>query len=484
MCGIALLYRSATGLHPYSGEATPPTYGDYEAQRHWMEITLALPPRLWYRECPGNNLAYWGLDYPPLSGYASYVAGVILGRIEPSAVEFVSSHGYESATSRAAMRASVLAADLFVLFPALVACSVAPWRRSDRHSKSQQPVLAFALSLPALVIIDHGHFQYNGVGLGLFVASATAMSRGMFAGGAALFCLSVYFKQMNLYLAPALAAYLLSVMTRQGSFVSWLRFATKIGVAILGTTSAIFYPWLFPRFDIAHLMHRLFPVARGLFEDKVANFWCSMSILVKVKRLMSQETLFMACAVCTVAASLPFCIAVGARPSPRQLLLSCAGCSLAAYLFSYQVHEKQILIPLMPVALLADSLPTLATYMSFVAAFSMYPLLNREGLSLAYFALLLMHAIVVEATLARDAMGKSTLWRYFEKVSLTMVLVLHAAKEYGPTVKSKPDLYTVLMTCFACLHLCVIYLILLYHSFDSVEMQGARRILPTKSKMN
>lgn len=32
----------------YSGEGNPPMYGDYEAQRHWMEITLHTPLSQWW----------------------------------------------------------------------------------------------------------------------------------------------------------------------------------------------------------------------------------------------------------------------------------------------------------------------------------------------------------------------------------------------------------------------------------------------------
>lgn len=56
------------------GEATPPMYGDYEAQRHWMEITTHLPFREWYT----YDLQYWGLDYPPLTAYVSWLCGVML----------------------------------------------------------------------------------------------------------------------------------------------------------------------------------------------------------------------------------------------------------------------------------------------------------------------------------------------------------------------------------------------------------------------
>jgi alpha-1,3-glucosyltransferase len=55
------------------GEATPPIFGDYEAQRHWMEITLHLPLKQWYF----YDLHYWGLDYPPLTAYVSWLCGYV-----------------------------------------------------------------------------------------------------------------------------------------------------------------------------------------------------------------------------------------------------------------------------------------------------------------------------------------------------------------------------------------------------------------------
>ena len=41
-----------------TGAGNPPMYGDFEAQRHWMEITQYLPMKEWYR----YDLPYWGLD--------------------------------------------------------------------------------------------------------------------------------------------------------------------------------------------------------------------------------------------------------------------------------------------------------------------------------------------------------------------------------------------------------------------------------------
>jgi alpha-1,3-glucosyltransferase len=46
-------------------------HGDFEAQRHWMEITTHLPIAKWYL----YDLQYWGLDYPPLTAYHSWLLG-------------------------------------------------------------------------------------------------------------------------------------------------------------------------------------------------------------------------------------------------------------------------------------------------------------------------------------------------------------------------------------------------------------------------
>lgn len=48
-------------------------YGDYEAQRHWMELTINIPLHQWYT----YDLEYWGLDYPPLTAYVSWLCGIV-----------------------------------------------------------------------------------------------------------------------------------------------------------------------------------------------------------------------------------------------------------------------------------------------------------------------------------------------------------------------------------------------------------------------
>lgn len=472
VCLVALTLRAATALNPYSGEHDAPHYGDFEAQRHWMEITNALPVRDWYRDVPGNNLTYWGLDYPPLSAYASLVSGAILGRIEPAAVALNTSHGYESEESRALMRASVIASDMFVFFPAVV------WFLADEARGLE--VLVFVLSLPALIIIDHGHFQYNNASLGLFIASLAAFRRNRHALGASLFSLAVYFKQMSLYYAPAIAFYLLSTMVSHDTLRQAAFYALRIALAILSTFVLIFLPWL-PD-DIPHILARLFPFTRGLFEDKVANFWCTISLLHKLR--LPTKTLLALCSGTTVFASAPFYIAVARRPSTRQLSISASGCALAAFLFSYQVHEKHVLIPLAPLALLVDTLPLTAFWASLVATFSLYPLLERDGLATPYIALIILHAMAYDEIFWRRRESRLSVEvaapRWAVGAAFGVAAVLHALHAFGPAVASKPDLYVVFITSYACAHLCLIYIALVYYSFKIPGEAGGNRKLADK----
>lgn len=42
------------------------------------------------------------------------------------------------------------------------------------------------------------------------------------------------------------------------------------------------------------VVHRVFPLARGVFEDKVSNFWCVLNIVMKIKETYKVEV----CNIC------------------------------------------------------------------------------------------------------------------------------------------------------------------------------------------
>lgn len=60
-----------------------------------------------------------------------------------------------------------------------------------------------------------------------------------------------------------------------------------------------------------------------------------------------------------------------------------------------QVHEKSILLPLLPLTLLADAERGLASWLPAVGAFSMYPLLRKDGLPIAYLGSLMIWAAIM-----------------------------------------------------------------------------------------
>lgn len=153
LVSVALLFRWLVGLHSYSGAGKGPMYGDFEAQRHWMELTTGLPLHQWYWPTKNNDLMYWGLDYPPLTAYLSYIFGKAAELLYPDLVALHTSRGHETTDGKVFMRLSVLATDLLIYLPALFYfCRV--------YLKSIRRYVFLMLSLqPALLLIDHGHFQ-------------------------------------------------------------------------------------------------------------------------------------------------------------------------------------------------------------------------------------------------------------------------------------------------------------------------------------
>jgi alpha-1,3-glucosyltransferase len=92
----------------------------------------------------------------------------------------------------------------------------------------------------------------------------------------------------------------------------------------------------------------------------------------------------------TLLAVLPIGIHLGMAPSRRRFLYALINSSLAFFLFSFQVHEKSVLLPLLPVTLLVLEEPVATTMFMNVAMFSMFPLLKREGLVHAYYITTIM----------------------------------------------------------------------------------------------
>lgn len=81
---LAILLRVLVGLGAYSGAADYPNYGDFEAHRNWMSITVNRHIHSWYEEY--DAIPWWRIDYPPVAAYLSFFFGFIYKNVEPEAM--------------------------------------------------------------------------------------------------------------------------------------------------------------------------------------------------------------------------------------------------------------------------------------------------------------------------------------------------------------------------------------------------------------
>jgi alpha-1,3-glucosyltransferase len=467
-------------------------HGDYEAQRHWMELTTKLPISQWYF----HDLEWWGLDYPPLTAYHSWILGTIGGFINPSWFTLYTSRGMEDPTLKVFMRATVIISEYLVYIPAAVIFVRRLTKLQGVNSWNAAIALTAILMQPGTILIDHVHFQYNTVMLGLVLASMSSVLAGRYMWSCVFFVLALGFKQMALYYAPAVFAYLLGVcifpriniarflgiaVVTAASFAILLLplilgalYDTYRGIAarpeLQGRAAPLplfteysylinFHAWYFPIIQqLAQMIHRVFPFARGLFEDKVANFWCALNVVIKLRQYPT-ELLQRASLLATLAAIAPPCLVIFFKPRKELLPLALATTAWAFFLFSFQVHEKSVLLPLMPMTVLLAGKHGLSKnvrawigFANMLGVWTMFPLLQRVDLRIPYYVLSLLWAYLLALPPTSFSVyyqdGHST-WAGFgttfvHVVFYALMVLWHVAESFLTPPQGKPDLWVVI----------------------------------------
>lgn len=474
---VLIAYQPHSGQDNYHGSKV--AYGgDFEAQRHWMELTWNLPVGEWY----WYDLQYWGLDYPPLTAYQSWICGYFSNiLVGPESIALVSSRGIEDPTHKAFMRATVLALDLSIY--GSVAWVMA---RSKNHW-----LFLFAMIQPAIILIDHGHFQYNTTALGLAMWALYFISQPRFTScmiGSIFFCLALCFKQMTLYYAPVVGCYLLGrCYSTQGRFVV-TRFL-YLAAVVLSTFTALWWPFIVsgPQDTtylerLCHVIRRIFPIQRGLFEGKVANLWCALSIRpFSVRRRLSPEHQLSAALLLTIVLITPASIRsfqLGRENRPCQqcnlILWTAMSSALAFFLASFQVHEKSLLLALTPASLVLYNDPTVAYWFSIVTTWTLWPLLVMDRLQTAYFSSLGIFLSICELHNHRTGsqpphngfFSQHWLLGWIPSFTYTVMILLHVGEWVLPAPKALPDLFAVLWSVVGCLLCCLAYIISVWRMFN------------------
>ncbi|XP_025109774.1 dolichyl pyrophosphate Man9GlcNAc2 alpha-1,3-glucosyltransferase-like [Pomacea canaliculata] len=446
----SIAVRWSIAKHDYSGYNKPPMFGDFEAQRHWMEITVNLPPHQWYTNTTENDLLYWGLDYPPLTAYHSFLCGLLAKWINPDWVALNTSRGLQTYHHKLFMRYTVLFADLLTYIPACILVFISQYSYSENDKLKGIVVL---LLLPGLALIDYGHFQYNGVSLGLTLMATWALGIKWDLLGAVLFCLALNYKQMELYHALPFFCYLLGSCFQLGTARGSIKLM-MLAMVVLISFGFCWLPFLSSIEAVHSVLVRLFPFNRGLYEDKVANFWCTLSVLIKLKAILTVENLVFLCLGSTVLLLLPSSVHLLVKPSIKRFKLALINSSLVFFLFSFHVHEKSILLALVPSCLQVVDQPLAISWFISISSLSMLPLLVKDGLLIPAIATTVLSMELIRLFFT-PLHGKPFVLKLLYTASLIGSCLLAVVSQTLTPPPHLPDLYTVMIAAYCFAHFAV-----------------------------
>ncbi|KAG2195064.1 hypothetical protein INT47_003930 [Mucor saturninus] len=377
---------------------------DFEVHRNWLAITHSLPIDKWYLE----NTSEWTLDYPPFFAWFEKLLSMFASLVDSEMLK-VDNLGYASSETIIFQRLTVIISEL-VLYWALV--------RYAKYfgNKYVNWVIVGSLFLhPGLIIVDHIHFQYNGFLYGILVLSIVEAKRDNLLLSGVLFAILLNFKHIYLYMAPAYFVYLLNAycfvkVNGEAGYQFSLKRLTLLGGSVLTIFGISFGPFIYLN-QLPAVFGRLFPFTRGLCHAYWApNFWALYSgadrvLIIAAKKFgwslnedaitsMTRgyvgDTQFAVLPtveaihtmIITVLVQLIVLQKLWRKPTFNNFLSALTLCGFASYLFGWHVHEKAIMIVLIPYGLMAaNSKVNLRVLIVLSAAgiCSLYPLLFRSA---------------------------------------------------------------------------------------------------------
>jgi len=307
---------------------------DFDVHRNWLSITHHLPVSQWYFD-DNDGTTVHTLDYPPLFALFEYLLSnnpltkwaIQAELVDQRCFEILPDNDNQPTDECIFFqRFTVILSDFIFICGALAASNFVHDVRTNSNitenssiNEKHTPILSNAtistllITLnPGILLLDHVHFQYNGMLLGLLLLSLGFMARS--ATYTSIFdkelniVISAFFfgtlltmKHLYLTLAPLYFIYLLRFCcfhpyTRshddtnkineekedQESSIPLqisIKGFTKLAVCTLSTLILPFLPFIISSYkdeipQISQMLKRLFPFARGLCHDYwAANVW-------------------------------------------------------------------------------------------------------------------------------------------------------------------------------------------------------------------
>jgi len=349
--------------------------------------------------------------------------------------------------------------------------------------------------------------------------------------GAILFCLALNFKQMTLYYAPAVFAYLLGRCC--GNLKVFTSRFVKLGVTVMSIFALHWFPfvWYSPSREILeqlggfhtttttnvgerllHVLHRIFPFQRGLFEGKVSNLWCALSTKpISIRTRIPQSYQPMVALAVTLLLTLPACVKLfqvgqsrdrrcrrnqeDSHPNDNHnhnnhddkiahddwccLLWGTSSTSLAFFLASFQVHEKSILMVLAPVSLLFIEDFDFVIWFSLVSTWTLWPLICVDRLQVAYVCTTIIFIMIVwlcrpalqqkrkeeGRILSSSVFDQSILMKCIPLLSFSAMLCLHLLEVFVNVPLNLPDLFPVLWSICGCAMFCISWAVTIFNLY-------------------
>uniref|UniRef100_A0A672S919 Alpha-1,3-glucosyltransferase n=1 Tax=Sinocyclocheilus grahami TaxID=75366 RepID=A0A672S919_SINGR len=383
---------------------------DFEVHRNWLALTHSLPVPQWYYEATSE----WTLDYPPLFAWFEYGLSHIAWFFDKEML-VVQNLNYASPATILFQRLSVIVADV-VFFYAVKECC-----KCLREDKGKDLLGKPSFILTVLLLWNFG----------LLIVDRILGDLNRHFEGALLFSVLFNLKHIYLYIAPAYGIYLLRcfcfTQSNADGSLQWRSFSVvrlvTLGTIVLSTFAVSFGPFI-ALGQLPQVLSRLFPFKRGLCHAYWApNIWAlyniadkALSILgVKFKLLdinklpkasmtggLVQEFQHsvlpsvspLATLVCTLLSILPALFRIWHRPNGARGFLCCLViCALGSFMFGWHVHEKAILMAILPLSLLAvESREEARIFLilSITGHYSLFPLLfTTQELPIKIFLMLL-----------------------------------------------------------------------------------------------
>lgn len=284
-----------------------------------------------------------------------------------------------------------------------------PFQRTDSSILKQLPLVFLSILNVGLFLVDHIHFQYNGVLFGLLLVAVYGVLCNNHFLVALSFSIVVCMKHLFVLFAPLFGVYLITSIGMQGwslylskqqtsrGILYILQQSMMVAVTILSITVITFGPFLYLSiqragnwtYQIEQIITRLFPFGRGLihaywapnlwalycFTDKVLYLilkrirptWLPMSTIAmsteqnafqSTSGLVGEYTFYLFpkvtathCLLLVVCSMLPILgtvvYTIFKTPQRTQIIFvrSLTLLSMSTFMLGYHVHEKAILIP-------------------------------------------------------------------------------------------------------------------------------------------